>query len=263
MATALKITTVDVNGRAVNIHRGGSGRPLLYLHGNDGPDSALAALEKLSRDFDVIAPTHPGFGADLPDWLDGVHDYAYLYLDLIDALELSQPDIVGHSLGGWLALEVAVRCPHAARSVTIAGSAGIHLRNVPKGDPFFWSPDKIIEHLFADRRLVDEWLERERTMTSAQIEQRLRNQRAVARVAWSPPLYNPNLAKWLHRIRVPTHVVWGEQDRMFPIEYAHAFKDLLPRSVLTVMPGCGHLVQVEQTDAFSDHVARFIQELGR
>jgi pimeloyl-ACP methyl ester carboxylesterase len=155
-----------------------------------------------------------------------------------------------------------VRHPQAAGSITIAGSAGIHLRNVPKGDPFFWSPEKLIQHLFADPALIAEWLERERTMTSAQIEQRLRNQRALARVAWSPPRYNPNLGKWLHRVQIPTHIIWGEQDRMFPIDYAHAFKQMLPRSVLTVMPGCGHLVQLESAEAFAGHVAAFIEEVA-
>src|SRR5258708_12877772 len=119
---------------------------------------------------------------------------------MIEGVGYGKMNIVGHALGGWVALELAVRSPQAAKTVTLVGSAGIHLRDVPKGDPFFWNPEKVIRHLFEDDRLIDEWIDREKSMTSVQIELRLKNQLALARFPWTPPLYTPHLSNCLHRV---------------------------------------------------------------
>src|SRR6187551_1603924 len=100
--------TIEINGCKVSLRRGGSGVPLLYLHGTDGLAEWPAMLDTLAERFDVIAPDHPGFGAsDVPPWIDDVSDVAYLYLDAIEKLGLSRLHVVGQSLGGWIALEMA------------------------------------------------------------------------------------------------------------------------------------------------------------
>jgi len=250
---------IKVAGKAAQAHRGGSGDALLFLHGNDGLSTSWPVLEKLAESFDVIAPVHPGFGDELPDWLEGVDDYAYFYLDAIEALGLGRVHAVGHSVGGWVALEMAVRNPLALKTLTISGSSGIHVKGVPKGDPFFFSPEKLIRHLFVSEKLTEEWLDQESKMTAEEADERLMNQRALARVAWNPPFYSRGLHKWLHRINIPSHVIWGEQDRMWPIDYAREFNTRLKGSTLSVIPDCGHLALVEKPDEFVGLVTQFIR----
>src|SRR5882762_11836350 len=103
-------TFETVNGCKIRIMRGGQGAPLLYLHGALGVSAWMPFMEGLSRRFDVIVPDHPGFGAsDTPDWLDTIHDLAYFYLDVLADLDLDRVHLVGVSLGGWIAAELAVR----------------------------------------------------------------------------------------------------------------------------------------------------------
>src|SRR5262245_35730572 len=99
-----------VNGCNIALMRGGSGPPLLVLHGASGAGTWLPFMTTLAESFDVIVPEHPGFGAsDTPDWLDNIHDLAYFYLDFLSELSLTGVHLVGLSLGGWIAAELAVR----------------------------------------------------------------------------------------------------------------------------------------------------------
>ena len=134
MAADYSTTAVTVGGCRIRLMRGGSGEPLLYLHGASGANW-LPFLQKLAKNFDVIAPEHPGFGeSDSPAWLDNIHDLAYFYLDALDALELSGVHLVGNSLGGWIAAEMAVRSTQRLASLTLAGSAGLYVPGVSQVD---------------------------------------------------------------------------------------------------------------------------------
>jgi pimeloyl-ACP methyl ester carboxylesterase len=132
---------IDINGCKLSFLRAGKGAPLLYLHGTDGLAEWPAILDTLAERFDVIVPDHPGFGAsEAPAWIDDVSDVAYCYLDAIEALGLSDLHVVGQSLGGWIALEMAVRSTHRLRSLTLISAAGIHVKGVPKADIFMIDP---------------------------------------------------------------------------------------------------------------------------
>src|ERR1700754_1033259 len=100
---------LNVRGCNIALMRGGTGRPLLFLHAGGGA-SWLPCMADLAARHDVLAPEHPGFGAsDTPDWLDNVPDLANFYLDVLDQLDLKDVDLFGHSLGGWIAAELASR----------------------------------------------------------------------------------------------------------------------------------------------------------
>jgi pimeloyl-ACP methyl ester carboxylesterase len=132
---------IDINGCKLSFVRAGKGAPLLYLHGTDGLAEWPAILDTLAERFDVVVPDHPGFGAsEAPAWIDDVSDVAYCYLDAIEALGLSDLHVVGQSLGGWIALEMAVRSTHRLRSLTLISAAGIHVKGVPKADIFTIDP---------------------------------------------------------------------------------------------------------------------------
>src|SRR3974390_1768389 len=106
------VQTIRVGGVGIELFDSGQGRPLLFLHGEEGFSPAHAYVAALARDRRLLAPSHPGFGkSDLPDWLDQVDDIAYLYLQLMDRLGLRDTDLVGCSIGGWIASEMATKAP--------------------------------------------------------------------------------------------------------------------------------------------------------
>src|SRR5258708_35353481 len=130
-------TKLAVRGCNITMMRGGAGRPLLLLHGAGGAGSWLPYMADLAARHDVIVPEHPGFGAsDTPDWLDTIPDLANFYLDLLDQLDVNHVDVVGHSLGGWIAAEMAVRNTQRLASPRLMWSAGLPLPRVPPAGTF-------------------------------------------------------------------------------------------------------------------------------
>src|SRR6266446_4362492 len=120
-------TKLAVRGCNITLMRGGAGHPLLLLHGAGGAGSWLPFMAELAARHDVIVPEHPGFGSsDTPDWLDNIPDLARFYLDVLDQLDLTNVDLVGFSLGGWIAAELAVRNTQRLASLALVGAAGIH-----------------------------------------------------------------------------------------------------------------------------------------
>src|SRR5215468_11345894 len=121
-------STIELKGCNVALMRGGAGQPLLVLHGASGAGAWLPFMRSLADQFDVIVPEHPGFGqSDTPDWLDTIHDLAYFYLDVFDQLKIKGAHLVGNSLGGWLAAEIAVRNTAHLASVTLCNAAGLRV----------------------------------------------------------------------------------------------------------------------------------------
>ena len=146
--------TIEINGCKLSFARGGNGVPLMYLHGTDGLAEWPAILDTLAERFDVIVPDHPGFGAsEAPTWIDDVSDVAYCYLDAIEALGLSGVHVVGQSLGGWIALEMAVRSTERLRSLTLISAAGIHVKGVPKTDIFMIDPEEQARLAYVDPKI--------------------------------------------------------------------------------------------------------------
>ena len=130
-------TKLAVRGCNIGLMRGGAGRPLLMLHGAGGAGRWLPFMADLAARHDVIVPEHPGFGAsDTPDWLDTIPDLACFYLDFLDQLDLTGVDLVGFSLGGWIAAELAVRNTRRLASLTLVGAAGIHVPGVRRSTRF-------------------------------------------------------------------------------------------------------------------------------
>jgi pimeloyl-ACP methyl ester carboxylesterase len=244
---------------AVNVMRGGKGPPLLFLHGAGGAGVWLPFMTALSEDYDVIVPDHPGFGrSDTPEWLDQLSDLAYFYLDLIEALKLDRVHLVGHSLGGWIAAEIAIRSTWQLRTLTLIGAAGVHVNGVPKGDIFIWTPEERARNLFVDQSLAEQRLAQ--PMTEEQGDIAIKNELATADLAWAPRFHDPQLRKWLHRIDVPTLLVWGDNDKIFPKAYGEAYRGLIKGSRLEVLPGCGHIPQVEKAEMFVELFKRFAAE---
>jgi pimeloyl-ACP methyl ester carboxylesterase len=249
--------TIDVNGCKLSFVRAGTGAPLLYLHGTDGLAEWPMLLDTLAQRFDVIVPDHPGFGgSEVPAWIDDVSDIAYIYLDAIGRLGLSGIHLVGQSLGGWIALEMAVRSTQHLRSVTLISSAGIHIKGVPKTDIFMVDPEEQARLAYADPRIGEEAAQR--IGVDKYQDLAILNRIASARFGWQPRFFNPRLERWLHRVDVPTHVIWGDADRIIPPAYAEAFHRLIPGSTLTMISNAGHLPHVERAAAVAQAMHAFL-----
>ena len=249
---------IDVRGCNIAVRRAGAGRPLLYLHGASDAGSWPPCLTDLAARHDVIVPEHPGFGAsDTPAWLDTIADLASSYLDLLDQLDLADVDLVGHDLGGWVAAELAVRNTRRLASLTLVGAAGIFVPGIAQVDPFLRTDEQRLRDLFHDPAKADEMVARVKRPEFEDIG--LKNQTTAARLTWQPRGYDPHLAKWLHRIDVPTLLVWGANDRVYPRELGDAYAELIPGATLVVIPDCGHLPHVERPEAFVAALDKFLE----
>jgi pimeloyl-ACP methyl ester carboxylesterase len=256
MAADYSTSAVTVRGCRIRLMRGGAGDPLIYLHGASGA-AWLPFLQKLSKNFDVIAPEHPGFGeSDTPDWLDNIHDLAYFYLDLLEELKLEGAHLVGNSFGGWIAAELAVRSTQHLASLTLTGSAGLYVPGVAQFDSYLNSEELRLRNFFYDSTKAKEMIARVLNPQTEDIA--LKNRATVAKISWQPRSHDPHLHKWLHRIDVPTLLVWGDTDRMFPKEHALAYQESIPDAKLVIIPKCGHVPQIEQPDAFVAALESFI-----
>jgi pimeloyl-ACP methyl ester carboxylesterase len=251
------VSMIPVRDCRIRVMRAGSGSPLLFLHGGGGAGTWLPFMARLAETFDVIVPEHPGFGeSETPPWLDTVSDLANFYLDFLKQLDLDGVHLVGQSLGGWIAAELAVRNTSRLASLTLASAAGIHVKDIPQVDTFLSSDEQRIRDLFHDQKLADAVLAR--ALRPELEDVALRNRMTTAKLVWQPRSHDPHLQKWLHRIDVPTLLIWGEHDRLFPKDYAFAYQRLIPGSKVVIIPDCGHLPEVEKADVFAAELESFI-----
>jgi pimeloyl-ACP methyl ester carboxylesterase len=238
----------------------GEGAPILVLHGAGGllPDAPfLAGLAKHGR---VIAPTHPGFGrAVLPDWIDTVDDLAYIYLDLLDALDLRDVTVIGFSMGGWLAAEIAIKSTARIARLILVDAVGIKVsdRNTRDiADIFATDPAEMRRLTFHDPSKAPDLS----GLSDEAMEIVARNREASALYLWEPYAHNPKLTRRLHRIDVPVLLLWGESDGIVTPAYGRAFAERIPGARFELIPAAGHAPQMEQPEEFVKHVARFLGE---
>jgi pimeloyl-ACP methyl ester carboxylesterase len=246
--------TIAVRGTRIRMLRGGKGPPLIFLHGASGHVGWLPFLDRLSQSFDVLVPEHPGFGSsDDPPWLDRASDLAYFYLDLIDALKLDRVHLMGTSLGGWTAAELAVRNTSKLASLTLVCAVGILADGVPMEDIFRMSAEENARRFYFDPERVQRRLD---ALATADVRVVAKNRSTVVRLGY-PRFLNPDLAKWLHRIDIPTLLLWGEKDGLVPPRFGRAYRELIPNSELVVIPRAGHAPFEEQPEAFLDAFSGF------
>lgn len=244
-----KQSFVEVNGCKVNLRRGGTGEPLLFLHGASGAPAIMPFMEKLAQRFDVLVPEHPGYGlSEEPEWLDNIHDAAYFYLGFLKHLKLQGVTLVGSSMGGWMAMEMAVRDTSRIKSLILVSPAGIAAEGVQPADIFLMPQEELVRNLFHDQKLAEQRLAEPVTPEATDIA--LKNRHTTARLAWEPRLHDPHLPKWLHRIDVPVKIIWGAEDRILPVQFVDEFKRLMPRAQVHIVANAGHLPHAEKVDQF-------------
>lgn len=248
-----------VNGTRIDMIERGSGRPLLFLHAENGIEPALAAIEALAKGARVIAPTHPGYGrSELPKGMRSVDDLSYFYLDLLDQLDLRDVALVGVSLGAWLAAEIAVKSTQRLSKLVMANAVGVKIGDRETRDIvdiFALTEKEFIELAYCDPAAGTRDY---KALPDAEVLAAARAREATARFAWNPYFHNPRLKSRLHRIRIPTLFLWGSHDRMLSETYGRAYAALVPGAKFAPIERAGHFPHQEQPQAFSEKVLAFV-----
>jgi pimeloyl-ACP methyl ester carboxylesterase len=250
-------TTRDIGGRPTRITEAGDGRPLLWLHDTRG-NRWTPGHELLSDACRVVAPSLPGFDDSTTlGRIDEPEDVVFWLLDLLDALPLDRPVVLGCGLGGWLAAELAVRYPERLSALVLVDAYGIQVEGVLAADEFALTPPMLRPLVFTDPTgdLAREWLPD--VETPERLERALHARVAAARLAWQFP-YAPKLRGRLGRAKLPALVVWGEQDRLVPAAHAHAYAEGLPDARVALIPGAAHYPYIEAPEQFAQAVERFL-----
>jgi pimeloyl-ACP methyl ester carboxylesterase len=265
--TTLARGTFDSAIGPIEVHRGGRGgpAPLVYLHSAQGESPGMVLLEQLADTRVVIAPLFPGFGdSEGLEWIDDIEDAAFHLLDLLDRLDLVWCDVVGSSLGGWMAAELAVRWPERVRRMVLVNPVGLYVTGAPISEIFGRVPSELADELFADPEFPLAQLMRAMDAMEADPSQIpfdlvrpvLQAQAATAKVGWNPYLHDPKLLRRLPRITAPTLIVHATRDGVVPREHAEAYRSAIPDSRLVDLDAAAHLAPLERPD----EVAKLVLE---
>jgi len=259
---AAQTSELKVRDVRVRLHRAGRGSPVLFLHGAGGVPQWLPFFDALAERHEVLVPEHPGFGgSDDPPWLRSIGDLALFYLDLVEEAGWAGIHLIGNSLGGWLAATILIRDRARFKSLVQLAPAGLRAKGVPGGDNFIWGPEEAVRNLYHDQSFADRILAL--TPSEEQLDVMLHNRFTVAKFGWQPRWYDPDLEKWLHRIKLPALVIWGDDDKIIPPACAPLWHARLPDARLAMVKDCGHLPHVEQAALVARHVLDFLEGAAR
>ncbi len=247
-----------VEGTRIDMIECGAGRPLLFLHAENGIEPAAAAIEELAKAAHVFAPTHPGFGrSELPAGMRSVDDLSYFYLDLLDQLDLRDITVVGVSLGAWIAAEIAVKSTARMARLVMANAVGIKVGDRESrdiADIFALTDQEYLELTYCDPSVGQRDY---KALPDAEVLAAARAREATARFAWNPYFHDPRLKSRLHRIRIPTLFLWGSHDRMLSEAYGRAYCAIVPGARFEVIDRAGHFPHQEQPKVFAERVLAF------
>lgn len=251
-------------GIKVHVREAGSGEPLLFLHGAGGlfPDNPF--LERLAARYRVIAPEWPGYGeSQNEDKIEDMLDFALHGWDVVETLGLEKPHLMGHSMGGMIAAEMACIANDALGKLVLVCPAGLWLDEHPIPDLFSTMPFELPPLLahdpavamkllaaggvpdFDDMEVLKQFL----IVNSRQLG-------TAGKILF--PIPNRRLSKRIYRLKAPTQILWGESDKLIVPAYADRWKALIPGAELVKFAECGHLIPYEKPDAFVEAVERFL-----
>lgn len=251
---------ITVGGTRVHTLIGGGGAPLLVLHGAGGNRGWRRWMAQVAEHFTIYAPTHPGFGmSDSADWMESIDDLARFYVWFLAEAGLSRVHLLGHSIGGWTAAELAVMNPQVIERLVLVAPAGLKPERGEILDIFYHSPAELLGLTAHDPSTVPEWSELFGTPpTPVELDIALRNRETTARLTWKPYMWSPRLAHFLPRVTAPALIVWGRQDRIVPLVCGEQYERLLPNARLAVLEACGHLPPLEKPADFAGLVLEFL-----
>jgi pimeloyl-ACP methyl ester carboxylesterase len=245
-----------INGVETVVQIAGEGEPLVFFHGA-GTVTGFDALLPLAERFRLIVPFHPGYGPSADDaTVDSIHDLRRHYLDLLEELGVEDFALAGQSMGGWLAANFAIDHSERVKRLVLAAPVGLKVDEHPTVDIFTIPGEEVPGYLTTDLSVFEGHVPM--PPTPEFLADRYRELTSTARLLWAR-MYDLKLPRWLHRLTMPTLIVWGDADRIVPIEQAAVWADLVPGAEVKTLSGVGHLVFEESSEAV-DAVAAFVGE---
>lgn len=225
----------------------------LLLHGGGGPLSIARFAERLSATAPVLTPIHPGFvGGPDPVDIRTPADLAAYHLLALDRADVHDVVVVGFSLGGWVAAEMALSGSPRLRGLVIVNGLGVVVPEHPVANVGAMSPAELAAASYHDpgRFAVDP-----STLTDAQRAARATNMGAVLR--YGADMVGPRLRERLAELTLPTLVAWGRADRVVTLEYGRAYTAAIPGARFEVVEEAGHMPQLEQPERLAALIESF------
>jgi pimeloyl-ACP methyl ester carboxylesterase len=258
LSSTKTLNVADIGSVELTVEERGDGKPFLVLHGGAGPQSVATFAQLLAERGRnrVITPIHPGFGGTpRPDELHSVPGLAALYSVLLDELELNDVTVIGNSVGGWIAAEMALLASPRVSGVVLLDAVGIEVDGHPVADVSGLSVPEIQAFSFHDPApfRVDPTF-----IPDAQKAIMAGNGAALAVYAGSPAMVDPTLLGRLGGIAIPTLVLWGESDQIVEPAYGQTYAGAIHQARFEVLPATGHMPQMETPDL----VLRAIRDQG-
>jgi pimeloyl-ACP methyl ester carboxylesterase len=265
--SGLAVSEITIRGVTTDLYEVGAGRPILFVHSGEGLRPEVPYLTELAKSGRVIAPVHPGFGRhEVPRAYGTIDDLVYFYLDLLDHLDLHDAVLVGADFGGWIATEIAVRSTARLSALVLVGSVGVKMgERTEREIADLWALDRevLVDLLYADPARAESGLCPLRSSFDGLSDEELttiaRARESLVLFGWKPYLHNPRLHHWLHRINVPSLVVWGDRDRFTTPDYGRRLAHGIPGARFVEIPGVGHYPHIEAPGLFAQTVANFLQ----
>jgi pimeloyl-ACP methyl ester carboxylesterase len=250
---------VDLTGVRLELHRLGQGAPLLMLCGEEALELEAPILETLAKEYDLIIPSPPGFGrSERPEWVTSPDDISYLYLDLVEKLGLKDIVVLGFSLGGWIAAEMATKDDSFISKLILVSPYGVKFGGPTErdiADIWMLPPGEVLRRKWFDPAKGTRDF---KSMPEDALGVVARNNESFARFCWEPYMHNPKLQHRLHRVKVPTLVVCGANDGITPPSYDSKYANLIADAGMAVIPEAGHYPHLEQSKKFMEHLRAFL-----
>ena len=241
----------------VTIDQRGEGRLVLLLHGGGGPPSMGSLPSALAEHFDVIAPVHPGFaGTPRPEWYTGIDDIALTYLELLEQRDVRDVLVIGSSVGGWIASEMAVRGNERISGTVLLNAVGINVDGIELADFFSLTPQQLIAYAFHDPAAAPDPTQ----LSHEAREIQAANAATLAVYAREPYMHDPKLRRRLALVPKPVAAIWGRSDKIAPEPYGRAYAASFPNGRFEPIPEAGHLPHLEQPERVLEAIRRFADE---
>jgi pimeloyl-ACP methyl ester carboxylesterase len=251
-------TTVHIGHHEITLTDQGTGHPVLLLHGGAGPASVTAFAERLASDETrVLVPAHPGFGGTpRHESLTTIRELASIYIGLLDELDLHGVTVIGNSIGGWIAAEMAVAGSPRLAGVVLVDAVGIEVPGHPVADFFSLTLPQVAELSYHDpvRFRIDP-----AALPPAAQREMAGNRAALSVYAGEPSMVDPTLRTRLAGVTAPALVVWGDSDRIVDPDYGRAYADAIPGATFLLLNQTGHLPQLENPDELEKAVTDFMR----
>jgi pimeloyl-ACP methyl ester carboxylesterase len=255
--TAWVERTVEIAGTKVHVTRGGKGPPVLLLHRDIGMPATSSFHDELVKSADVIIPHHPGWGSSpRAEWMRSVRDLAVIHRGLLATLHIQQAVLIGLGFGGWIAAEMATMAPADLAKLVLVAPMGV---KPPQGDILDQAIVSYIDYVragFHDQNAFDKTYDAEPSVDQLETWDIAREM--CFRIAWKPYMYSQTLPHLLRNVKIPTLLVWGDQDKIVPVSAADRYLAALPNAKLEVIRDCGHIVDLEQPVRLAELVMPFI-----